>query len=556
MPSNVSIVSSDVPSDAQPITMTAGDTIAKDQLLVLTPSRRVTPARPALGQSLLTRAVDTPLQTSIFTLNKATGIGQDYQQSLIERNYITPAGNVVIFSYDANSPRSYCWNLFSPDGVLLNQAIYTTTNAQVGAYARKVDSNRFMIAWVVDGAGAEQSTFRYIIYNNDGTLSQALTTVVLASGPLRNTNNAMEVFAQDFIVTSDGYIVVAYSLNDSSFNFVSWTLAGTVRAIATNFQNFKGVKPEMAESFGAIFCKVYENQNGVTRYWKFNHSVAGSNPAISLGANGGAPSPRNCMPGIVAMKNGNVLVCEKSNTTPFIWLWDGTTLNNLSLGLSVGTPSNAVQSIHDLGDGEAMALIPVTNDGNFVAIRVDQTGKIRASGTITMTFTGSSTYGWDSARFFKSPDSIVFIFADYNASGTPGGTYNRAATLPLGWPFGGDVLASLGTIVNLTSGPTLVHRHHVEWYAQGELRMLVNSENGTYPQQIRIINARKSSIIGVAAAAAAKDAQITLKTKGAFVLASDQDFGDGFAFSSAAQGVVGTGGKVVGRNAVLGGLLT
>lgn len=522
---------------SQEIRLTATKTITSGQLIALTEGGPNYPVSTSLPLSV--QNVTTAGSSSVFAYQNVAPT-QTYQTFQGDYNSLVQLGNgVLALAYAGNgSITSSAVNVsfFTQNGGAYQPAVQpTTTSSITSVRIRKINSTSFVVGYLVG------TSLRFAIYNNDGTVVKAETTVatVQSGSPLY----------WNFSVNINGDIIFAYfKVTTNDLAFQRFNSLGTLQGAEVIVQAASSPLPTviLSHSSGDFWIHFYNSSAGGYRFAKFNSAgvIQGS---VTVLSNSGSSFVSNYNKSIVELSNGNVLMwwTNASDYPCFsIYTNSGTlvtsnavwTNNSGSNAVPRGTPgfftSTAGFNIATLTTGSLVRRWALDNSGNFIG------GGVSSAFASTNISTGANAGSLD---LYEDGGTGWTVFC----SGYSGSTYsahlfsmsNTGATL--------GTAVSLFTAQAAVTGPTSLRSE------EGLICLSIAESTGAVGVKMAIYNSSRKSIIGVAQESAAIGATYRCATSGTFTITNPPLTPGYWDARTATPG--GCRGTIAGTTAILNG---
>jgi hypothetical protein len=447
-------------------------------------------------------------------------------------------GNIV-FLYSGNGSSASSNLQFRIRNILgadVISKVTVTSDTSIGGYSiHKLNSTKFVVVWNTS------STIKFAIYNNDGTVAVAATTVDSMS------STAYNYWAID--VTPNGNFIIAYAeLTTLNATFRRYDPSGVLQGSETIVES--NCNPYHFEVLGCSnndFIIYYYRSTATAgmKFARYNSSGVIIGSLTTVGS-----SSANAIPygdkSIFELSNGNlVFVFGEGSSYPDLQIYNSSnaTVGSLiDLGVSVVTSLRPAIVPLDSGDFAVITQYSTTSHLSTY----DATGKnvlpVRSLTASGLNGGTTSTTGTAIKAFNLGASGFVIYRISYANSD---GSYDAAifTCTPLGGSVGNAVILRGDNGNPILASSAILH-------SSGNIVGTFKEPGALYIADFYYNTARKS-ILGVALESKTVGQTIRIATEGTYTI--NQQFSAGGVFDSTTATVPGCKGSVIGTTATLRG---
>lgn len=521
-------------------TLPAGVAIAANDLLVNTESGLLYVADDALGvQNEFNNTVGLVAIAAPKDLETDTDYAYGFWTS---RPVIAELGNGNIACIYSGNGTAATGGINLRIRNLANEDIagrLTVTSATgFSAEIRKLNASLFMVI------NDENSALRFTIYNNDGSVSVAATTVAAST----YSGNAWASAA-----LSNGDLVIAYSkMTSGDLVFDRYNTSGAIQGTETTVEAGVGaynlgVTALANGGFVISFIRPVATAKQAFARYNAGGTLQGSVTTLVAGSNGLIDGNRDYR--CTELTNGNLvfLTGGAADSYPDVHVYDSSGV--LVLAIDLGTTE--YQSIllpavvaTSYGFAVLIGAIAATTSGTYL-LRYTSAGILKSRTKIEDSLpnsTASTGYQCNQMFFLGAAGFLVFR-QSYNPTG-PAYSLHMFRVDDNGNLLGSVVKLADAIAQSISAAWAGIHSNgslyfHYSKNLVGEKVMV-----GTY-------HCMRKALIGVASASAAKDANCTVQTKGSFTINQSMST---TTFNHADGQVLGTKGVVNGTTLTISGV--
>jgi len=523
-------------TQSQELTLAASTAITSGNLVTQTEGGLTFPTTSQL--TLASQNIATAGPSALYAYNT---IGANYRTFSDDWDTVVQLGNGVLAF--ANSGDGTTANTgvnvfyYTQSGGAFRAKTTVVSTINIGSVKiKKLDSSKFVVVWTASGA-----TLNFAIYNNDGTVAVAATTVTSAISASGST-------LYNFNVLADGDIVFAYrKITSNDFAFVRYNSSGVLQGSETVVE--AGSTPSrisvLAHSSGDFWLYYYRNAATTAyKFARYNSSGVLQGTLTTVVTNSGNLN-MNWVAMITELGNGNVLIFSPNGSNfPDANLYNSsgtlvtsnTTYHGSSntIALAAVCPFVLVEAqqatIFSMTDGNVLSVWKIDNSLNFIGPRI-QTGAIG-------NFTTSTTTGY--LKVFSEGSAGYSIL-------TVGYTSTWTATI--------SCVNTAGTVVGTNivpySGISINNGNCAIKTAEGNIVFNVNRDNSD--DRFGVYSPGRKNIIGVAQQTVSAGSTFRCATVGTYTINNAPSTPGLFDNRTATPG--GARGNVSGTTAILNGLV-
>lgn len=511
------------------IRIPAYSAVASGDLIVNVEGQAV-PASTALSLAQLNNTT-VGLQSVYPVTSQGTYYGGDTEMACKRIVEVGDTGNILsVVVGDGSTSATTGVKMFTSSitGAVARAAVTVSSSTSAAARIKRLTAGTVVVVW------AETTALKFAIYNNDGTVSVAATTVatiVSAGGSKWN-----------FAILTGGDIVFAYAkVTSNNVNFVRYNNAGVLQGAETTVE--AAVTPVgicVLPQTGGGFI-VYYYRNAATANWKFARYdsagvIQGSLTTVSTGT--AVPLGFGEYDNLAIELAGGNIVFQWANAA-----------HQYSVYTSAGVLVLTVPSLTSTyADTDQIAGLTQTASGGFAVATWGSSLSVctfRAFDSSGLGIT-SSIFSMDSSQgaqlLIQTAQGFAAMALYYD--GAASYTANLANITNAG--------ALIGTVVTLYSGSAPVTGACLLAHVSGVLALNYRTNVSTGTLYLGSYNPNKTSVLGVALESVAEGATCRVATKGTYPI--NQSLLAAGSYDQRTATVPGTKGAIVGTTAILYGM--
>ncbi len=523
----------------QPITVTAGAAITANDLVSNHESGAVYSANAALGISVENNATEGPSAVkALATVENSVNYGCTENGNSRKMAALGNGNIATVYSGDGTTDSiNVNVRIRSPLGA--DVVARVTVSTDTGVYSCRVvalSATQFVVSW-----GNGSNALKFAVFDNDGTVAVAATTVA--------TLYANSVHTWNIGVLASGQFVLAYDkVTSRDYAFSRYNASGVLQGTETV------VEAAAQGGYGAVlgcvngdFVVMYYRAAATAAYKfaRYNSSgvIVGSLTSITTAGSGF--SCGDSSNGLIELSGGNIAIATTAaaDTYPDVRVYNSTNtlLNTVDLG-SAGIANYEVPQLIPLDSG-GFALIARNASTQSVLCTFDSTGK-GVAGPITIGSAGvgstGHSYGSGITAFSLGAAGYAVLHVGYDGTNYDVRLFCCSSA---GVAKGSEiVLRASGTGIIFTQAAVM----------SGGVLHLSYKDAGTPYLGYAVYNVYRRSVLGVALGAAAEGESFSVGTRGQYAVNQAFTFGGNVDNRTAA--VPGIRGTIVGSTATLWGM--
>lgn len=409
--------------------------------------------------------------------------------------------------------------------------VVVSSAASIGTVrVAKLNSTQFVVAWT------ESTTLKFAIYDNDGTVVVAATTIATLSGGADETNN--------MAVTAAGEVVFAYQkVTSTDVAFKRYNAGGVLQGAETTVEaaadgRYIAIKACSGGDFVIFYRRIAATNS--YKFARYNSSGVIQGALTSLSSGNSEFTQGKANGSIAELSNGNIVMAA---TNPA----------NSDASLYIYTSANALVTRIDLAS-------TFNNNSNRPQVVAAANGFAAAG----MGSTGTNMMLFDSNGNSISSQVVVDNSAAGNGSGSNLDLYSigigyalcRSGTNGTNYTVHllevDSALAAKGSVITIEASSTTLSSFLSSAMSPGYLLAFQYTNGATMLVKGGVYKCLRSSIFGIANATAADGITASISTVGGYTV--NQSLAAGGAFNQNAATIPGNRGTVAGTSALLFGL--
>lgn len=512
------------------IFQSSGD-IAAGELVTLYESGKVARTNETLGMTL-----ENNTTNGLTVVNASAAITSTNYASCVNAQQIAWLGSgnyVQAYTGDgATSTTGLSLLIKNSLGNSLYPVISVSSAASIGTVrVAKLSSSQFLVAW------SESTTFKFAIYNNDGSVAVAAATIATLSASTPETNNVG--------VLATGDIVFAYQKTASTdLAFKRYSSLGVLQGSETVIEAASAGRQVAIRPCASGDFIVFYYRSAATAVYKFaRYTSAGviSGSVTSLGTSTTEYTRGKPNGAIVELTNLNIamVACAPGSANASIYIYNPSNVLVSRIDFAAGSHSSAAIPQLVKTDG-GMALVGLSSADLTMQVLTVDGGIVTAVVTLISMTTGAGA----GTNIDAYNIGVGFVVAVCTSTG--GGSYNvRLIELD-------TLLAAKGSGINLeATGATL---NNALSSAMSPNYLLVTQYTSSTSVKSSVYKCLRSSVFGVSQFSAGEGSNVTANTAGSFQLPGSQRFINAGTFDQRTATIPGNRGIIAGNGVYLAGL--